>query len=277
MVILAVVSDLHVNSTVALSPDRFDLDDGGTYHASDIQRWINERWAEYWQHISDLREEHRCEVVTIINGELADDNYHNTTQLTTKHKGDQAKAALLVLELPQLVSHRIYVTRGSEAHVGINASMDNSLAKAIGALPDKAGHYARWNLWGQIAGVRIDAAHHPGTGSARPWTTGGAAIRLSQMVTDKYVRREMLPPHLVLRGHNHRPEDSADNHKVRAIITPAWQGPTSFGSRLGGDLLPIGGLHLLLEDGQVVGERKHYHNWPIDGWVEEPSFLEEDL
>jgi hypothetical protein len=268
VVILAVVSDLHVNSTVALSPDKFDLDDGGTYHPSSTQRWINERWAEYWQAVSDLKDEHKSEVVVLINGELADDNYHSSTQLTTKHKGDQAKAALKVLELPQLVADRIIVTRGSEAHVGLNASFDESLAKAIGAVPDASGRYARWEFIGQIAGVRIDAAHHPGTGSARPWTRGAAANRLAQMVIDRYVRRDMLPPHLVLRGHNHNPEDSYDNHPARAIITPAWQLNTSFGYRIGGGLLPIGGLHLLLEDGRVVGERKHYHNWPLVEWSE---------
>lgn len=269
MVILAVVSDLHTNSTVALSPDSLDLDDGGTYTPSKLQTWINERWGEYWQAVADLKDHHRCDVVTIINGELADDNYHATTQLITKHKGDQAKAALAVLELPQLVSDRIICTRGTEAHVGLNGGIDEALARAIGAEPDSNGHHARWNARLVLEGVRIDAAHHPGTSSRRPWTRGAAANRLAQMVIDRYTRRRMLPPDLVFRGHVHQPEDSGNNHVTRAIITPAWQAATSFGYRLGGDMLPIGGHVMLLEDGAVVFDRAVHWDWPleeVEGW-----------
>ena len=189
--VLALTGDLHTNSTVALCPPRVELDDGGVYLQNKQQAWLWARWLEFWQAAADLKTQHNAELVTLLNGELADDNYHNTTQLISKHKGDQAKAALAVMEPVQQVSDRIFATRGSEAHSGLNASMDESLARAIGATPDENGHYARWYFRGVIDGLRIDASHHPGTGHARPWTKGADANRLAQMVMSRYVEREL--------------------------------------------------------------------------------------
>lgn len=264
--LLVLTGDLHTNSTVALCPPTVELDDGGTYRASKPQKWIWARWLEFWDAAADLKKRYNAEAVTLLNGELADDNYHNTTQLISKHKGDQARAALAVVEPVQAVSDRIFVTRGSEAHSGLNASMDESLARAIGAIPNDEGHHARWYFRGVIDGLRVDASHHPGTGHARPWTKGADANRLAQMVMSRYVERELPVPHLVVRGHNHKPSDSGDNHPSRAIILPSWQLSTSFGYRLGGDWLPIGGMLAVVEKGQVIYERKLISRWPIGPW-----------
>lgn len=268
MVILAVVSDLHVNSTVALSPAKLELDDGGTYSPSKLQRWINGLWADYWQRVDELKAQHSADVVTILNGELADNNRHATTQLISRNPADQVNAALMVLEPVKAVSDEIIVTRGTAAHVGPSSSMDEDLAKSIATVRNAENGTASWWTWhGTIEGVRVDAAHHPGTGSARPWTAGGAAIRLAHMVAERYIRRGMLPPHLVLRGHNHRPEDSGRNVRhTRAIINPAWQGPTDFGSRLGGELLPVGGHIFGLHDGRIVLDEAVHHEIPLKGW-----------
>ena len=266
MHLLVLTGDLHVNSTVALCPPKVELDDGGVYHASDKQLWIYERWVEFWNLAERLQREHKCKVTTVINGELADDNYHSTTQLISKHTGDMAKASLLLLEPVAEFSDELIVTRGSEAHSGRNASLDNALARSLGATRDSQGQHARWLYRGVVEGVRLDVAHHPGTGHARPWTKGADANRLAQMVMARYVQREMLPPHLAIRGHNHKPSDSYDNHPTRAIILPSWQLDTSFGHRLGGDFLPIGGMLLLVEDARIVLEHKHIVDWPFTDW-----------
>lgn len=267
--ILAVLSDLHVGSTVALSPRSLVFDDGDLWGPSPVQNWINDRFDEYVGSLRMLKAATGYGLTTLINGELADDNYHRTTQQISRHPGDIVRASLSVLEPLRDISDELVVTRGSEAHVGSNSSIDEALARAIGATPDDLGRYARWNYRGVVDGVRIDAEHHPGTGSGRPWTTGAAANRLVHMVQDRYIRREMLPPHLILRGHNHRPEDSSDNHgKTRAIITPSWQLDTAYGHRLGGDLFPIGGMYFILDEGKIVMEKKMYWDWPLKDWSE---------
>lgn len=54
----AVVSDLHVNSTVGLCPaSGVRLDDGGTYMPSNSQVWLWERWLETWSIVVEKAEE----------------------------------------------------------------------------------------------------------------------------------------------------------------------------------------------------------------------------
>jgi hypothetical protein len=266
LTLICIAGDLHTNSTVAVSPDEMELDDGGIFKPSPPQQWINERWEEFWTAADQRKNEYGVETVVILTGELADDNRHPTTQMISKHSADIGKAALKVLELPQLVADRVFVTRGTEAHVGLSGGIDENLARAIHATPDSTGRYARWSLRVEVDGYRIDAAHHPGTSWGRPWTRGADANRLAQMVIDPYVRQNVPLPHLIVRGHTHKPSDSYDNHPARAVILPSWQLSTSFGYRLGGDLLPIGGMQLLVEDGMIVREWKHVHDWPLSDW-----------
>lgn len=268
--LIAFVSDLHVGSSVALAPNRVRLDDGGDYVASKPQRWIYDRWVEYWGEVSRLKDELSCEVVTVICGELADDNYHPTTQRISENKGDIIGASLAVLKPLRAVSDRIYATRGSSAHVGPSGGLDEAIAEEIGAIPDDAKHYARWIFRGVIDGVRVDAGHHPGTGTGRRHLQGNAANRLAVETQMGYLDMGLPFPHLVVRGHNHRPEDSGQNHKVRAVILPSWQLYTDFGYRItsGSNPLPIGGHLALADSGRVVWERQLHWQWPLmsKGW-----------
>ena len=52
---LIAVSDLHINSSVAICPPRVQLDDGGTYHPSPGQRWLNECFADFQARVNELK------------------------------------------------------------------------------------------------------------------------------------------------------------------------------------------------------------------------------
>jgi len=270
VIILAHVSDLHVGSTVALSPAKLTLDDGHEFRPSKLQRWINARWADYWERVDNLKTQHQAEVVTIINGEAADNNRHPTTQLITRHEGDLIRAALKALEPARAVTDRFIVTRGTEAHVGANASLDEQVAEALGAVRNQETSTSSWWKWhGMLEGVRIDAAHHPVSGSSKANTQGAGAIRTAVEVGKDYVKRGMPVPHLILRGHRHIPEDSYYNSVFgRCIINPAWQASTSFGHRLGGNLLPVGGHILGLSKGEIVLDYRMHYDIPLKPWRE---------
>src|SRR5690554_542313 len=68
--LLVVAGDLHVNGTVALSPDKYQLDDGQWFYPSKPQKWINARWSEFWEAAAERKARYGAEVVTLLTGEL---------------------------------------------------------------------------------------------------------------------------------------------------------------------------------------------------------------
>lgn len=266
--IVAVVGDLHVNSTVGLFPPRVTLDDGGEYGASKRQKWLWRNWLDFWSHVKEAAADaDRCYVV--LNGELADDLNHRSTQLVTRNTTDMMRMSIAVLQPALEVGDYFFVTRGTEAHSGPSACLDEAIAEDIGAIPHPDGMASWWSFIGDIGGTRFDIAHHSGHGSRRPWTRGGEANRLAAHMVYRYAERAMRLPDFVLRGHSHNPTDSYDNHPTRAIVLPSWQLTNAFGHKLGNDWYPVGGLYIVLNDGKPE-VRKHYYDWPIerDIWTE---------
>lgn len=264
--LLVVAGDLHINGTVALSPDRFTLDDGQVFTPSKPQRWINGKWRDFWNAAAARKAEHEAEVVTILNGELADINKHESSQYVTNHSGDAVGMAVKTLTTAADISDRIYVTRGSEAHVGLSGGLDEAVARAIGAIPDENHRYSRFHLRGVVAGLRLDVCHHTPSSFGRPWTRGADSNRVAQIVIDEYLRGGQLPPDLAIRGHAHRPSDSYDNHTTRVIAMPSWKLKDAYAHRIGASPQPIGGIQLLIENGKIIQEWKHYHEWPLTPW-----------
>lgn len=263
---VALVSDLHVNSTVALCPPQVNLDDGGTYRASKQQRWIWRKWLEFWQTVAERREGRR--LIIILNGELADNNYHPTTQLVTRNPADMMRLSVAALQ-PALDllqdGDRVYVLRGTEAHSGPSSHLDEELAQDIGATGSgDTASLSRLRL--AIDGVRFDVAHHPPGGGGRlPWTRGTFANRLAAMRVFECAESGERAPHLLIRGHVHRPDDSYDRFATRALVLPSWQLQTSYGFRIGGEPLPIGGAIVTCAGGRYELE-KHYWHWPVEGY-----------
>src|SRR5690349_18053925 len=80
-VVIAVVSDTHNGSTVALCPERIALDDGGAYEASRAQRWLWASWLDFWGKAQALRTAHDAALYTVFNGDLTEGNHHGSTQI----------------------------------------------------------------------------------------------------------------------------------------------------------------------------------------------------
>lgn len=268
--IVAILGDLHVNSTVALCLPRFTLDDGGQYVSSKYQRWIWRKFKEYCLEIEEVKAALKVPVVTVLNGELVDDNHHKTTQLVTRNPADMLRLSAATLEPILALSDYVHVTRGTEAHSGPSACLDEVVAADISnlvpSLVDREGQperYSHWHFTAKIGGVLFDIAHHPGTGHRLPWTKGTDAIKLANVIGIQALNLGRPVPDLAIRGHNHKDADSFDNARVRAIIMPSWQMTTSFGYRIGGDPLKIGALYVIVGQGQyeVV---KRYWDWPLE-------------
>lgn len=277
--ILAITGDHHSNSTVGLHPPTFWLDDGNPIGQSDRQKWIWARWKHYWGAVNKTKEHTGWPVTSIMLGELADDisSKHKSSQVVTTNPSDMINLAVRTLGPAMEVADDIVVLRGTEAHSGTSSNLDETVAREIGAQRSPMGTYSWWQFRATYSGVTIDAAHHPGTSSRVPHTSGNEANRLASKLFYEYsienvikTRRgkDIIPwPHLAVRGHNHKPADSGDNQPgghpdaaIRTIITPAWKFGTSFGYRIAGSKLPIGGLMVTCNQGRYKVHKLYY--WP---------------
>ena len=163
--------------------------------------------------------------------------------------------------------------RGTEAHSGPSGAMDETLARELGAEAATAdGPASWWQLRLEVEGVRLDVAHHPpGGGGRRPWTAANFAATLAAMAFYETAARGEKPPHLYVRGHVHRPGDSYDAHPVRALVLPSWQLTTSYGYRIGGGALPVGGAYVVCSGKGNYEVVKRYSEWPTTGYWKETA------
>jgi hypothetical protein len=163
--------------------------------------------------------------------------------------------ALNVLQVARELSKgwdALYVCRGTPYHVGEGGNVEEELAKALGAVPDSAGQYARYGLLLRLGDCVIDAAHHAWV-ATRQWTVGSNAARYAAEVLATYAELGETPPNLILRAHNHRVADSGETFRnTRCVFLPAWQMMTEYGYKKG-VIRPadIGGVIVKLPQGQV--------------------------
>ena len=264
--IVAIAGDMHINGTTALCPPAFRLDDGGTWNQSKVQRFIWKHWLFYWEQVAAEKERTGLPVIAVFNGEMADDLNHRSTQLVTRNTSDQIRLSVAALSPALDVADHILCTRGTEAHSGASACIDEIIANDIGAIPDENENYARWILRMDVAGVSFHIAHHPAMGHARPWTRGGDANRKAASLMFEYVEVGVPAPDLAIFGHNHKPVDSFDNFDTRVIVLPSWQLTNAFGHKLGGGWLPIGAGYVICESGKKPEVIKCFKKPPVKQW-----------
>ena len=275
--LVAMVGDLHVNSTTGLPPGlSFPLDDGGTYRASKTQRWLLDAWLNYWSIIDARQKEHGAELFVIINGDIVDGDHHDTRQIITRNETTQGRMAVHILDpvAQRCKPDHLFVTRGTSSHVGHCAAWDEKIAEDLGAHParridDLVVAWSHWYLKVAFRGVKFDVMHHT-TRSKVPRSKGASAGRLAADTQGRYIDRGEWPPDLVVRSHVHVSEDSDDNHRTRAIILPCWQGPTEYGHTIApGDWPTIGGAWALCQDGGYHLEIERYpYKEEQQEWIE---------
>jgi len=258
--VVAIVGDLHINSTVGLCPSRVQLDDGGTYHPSKAQWWILRCWDDYWQHVAAIE---RSALYVVVNGDLVEGLHHRATQLVTHNEETQLDMALQLLEPVARLADYLFVVRGTEAHTGPSAQWEEHLADDLSAVRDKVGLTASWwYLPLEVEGVTFDIQHHPQRRSMLLSTRDVAASREADGVWQAYHEIDRRPPDVVVRSHAHY-WAKGWSREVFCCICPPWQVSTAYGNRLGVNrrVEPVGGLIFLCSDGRCTwpeGQR-----WPV--------------
>ncbi len=236
-----VVSDLHVNSTVAICPPVVNLDDGGTYHASKTQRWLWSCWGDFWARVNKEADGYRK--VLVINGDLGElDAKDRSAQVITVNK-----STILQMVRDVLVPAEwdvLYIVRGTRAHEGKSAWLAESIAADMDkCIPQDTGIHSWWQIRADVHGTKFDIAHHASMGTT-PWTRVNSAVKLaSKSLWDYAVDRGAKPPDIIVRAHNHIFAEASVNN-TRAYFTPAWCMTTEYGYRIGQEntLANVGGL-----------------------------------
>lgn len=254
--ILAVVSDMHIGSTVGLCPPKTRLDDGGFYIASSTQRAVWKAWLEYWDMVATIKRNRNARVITVFNGDTVDRNKHTAHQSITTNEATVIAVAAEALRPAVRVSERLCMIRGTAAHVGRGANLEEQLSNEYAddflILDRQAGTRTWWRWFPEIEGVKFDIAHHPATSSRRPWSKDAAAARLSAILRVEYLEAGLDVPDVAIRAHMHKAASSGRFGKPETFAMPSWELNCHFAHRLGSTppVEPVGGLIFVLENGE---------------------------
>lgn len=249
-VLLAVVSDQHAGSTTAVCPSEgVRLDDGGTYNPSKPQLWLWEKWTEFWAEVQGIHRERKAKLWVAINGDALEGDHHGTAQIISRNPDAQAYVSSRVFGLVKDAKpDRLFMIRGTEAHVGSSGSAEEALAKQLGVEKDaETGNWSRWRLRLEVNGRLVDFQHHaPSVGL--PWTKPGAMARLAFRIWSEHTLRGLRPPDVAFRAHAHQHGDSFGAYPTRAIISPSWQLKTSHAHKVVPEsIADVGGVLMAVE------------------------------
>ena len=270
-IVLAVVSDVHCGSTVAVCPPKIEMDDGGEYVASKTQRWLWQNWLAFWDTVREAAS--GAQLYTVFNGDLTEGFHHGTTQVLTANPTAQSRVVDACMEVVlDLNPAKMFFVRGTEAHVGKSAAYEERIA--LGMFKDKrpvqkdpdTGTASWWHLAMEIQGKRMSFAHHGRMGQ-RPWTKHNVPALLAHQIFMERAQRDLPPYHLAVRSHFHTFVDTHDACPTRLIQTPAWQLHTGHSWKVVPEnIADIGGIIVTIDGGEMSVRPVLYPPAPTPVW-----------
>lgn len=247
-----VISDKHANCRLGLCPKGgLKLDDGGIYKPSKLQKivwswWEKDFWKEWVPTVT------RGEPFAVVdNGDAVDGGAHhgNTTHISA-NPDDQERLALEIMRpVVEACGGRYYHIRGTEAHGGKSACDEERLARQLGAIPDKEGRHARWELWLRVGGEKgglVHFLHHIGTTGRTHYETSALSGEMGEAFVEAGRWGEEYPD-VIVRSHRHRNAEVRIQTKkgfCTCFTTAGWQLKTPFTYKIAGarqSLPQIGG------------------------------------
>jgi len=262
-----VVSDLHCGCRVGLCPPQgAKLDDGGVYMPSPIQLKMWSMWEEFWN--SWVPQVTRGEAYdVIVNGDTIDGVHHNSTTQISHNIEDQKRIAEAILKPVAEKANRLFMIRGTEAHVGPSGVNEEALAKSLKAVPNDQGQYARHELWLRVGTALIHAMHHIGSTGSAAYESTAVHKEMTESFTESG-RYGMEAPDVIVRSHRHRYfRTMFATHKGDAIsvVTPGFQAKTPFAYKIPGGRISLpqfGGIIVRSGDEEHVYVR--HKVWPLE-------------
>lgn len=259
--IIVQAGDQHAGSTVGLFPPKgFRLDDGQVVKPSRGQRWLWQQHERFIQRVREIRSSEPDSYLHYLQtGDLVDGDHHRTHQIVTNQEGAHAAIAIELLEqgVLTLEPDTVHIIRGTPAHVGKGASLEEGVALALAnrghpVVKDRETGRASWQwLRAEIGGVLLDVRHH-GRMGRRAYTRASYSRLYAFDIWAEHALSGERPPDIALRSHNHQFADSGRDHRgiTRVIACPAWQLATEYVHRRAIEsLADIGGVVVVCRHG----------------------------
>ena len=224
--LLAIVSDLHSGSTVALMPPTFKLAQGQTVQANALQLWFYECWRD--AHAWLAAQTQGAPFGLIANGDLIEGDHHRTDEIVSRRIGDHLEMAVELLTPLAKAAAKTWIVRGTDCHVG---DIEVAVGHRLGAERNPETNRPVFDrLTMDICGVRLVAKHHIST-TSRPWLEPNAlgAELASEQLNAVRNREEM--PRIVCAGHRHV-AGHVETTDGLCLVTSAWQGLTTHGHKV---------------------------------------------
>ncbi len=219
-----------------MHPDGARLDENNVVSASPIQLKMWHWWREFWDEWVPMAT-HGEPFAVVHNGDAIDGvHHHGTTQWSHCIADQRTHAEKILRPVVDACEGRYYHIRGTEAHVGQSGTEEEQLAKALGAIPNKDGQFARWELWKRLGDKLIHFTHHIGTTSSAAHETSAVNAEMASAFNEAG-RWGHEPPAVIVRSHRHRHCGitlPAEWGRAIAFVTAAWQLKTPFVYRIPG-------------------------------------------
>lgn len=233
---LVVVSDSHCGCRSGLCLGEASLDDGGAYQPSDAQQAVAEHWDEFWDDwVPDVC--HGEPFAVVVNGDSLDGVHHGAVTQVSQNLSDQRRIALTALKpVYELCEGRLYIIRGTEAHVGKSGQNEETLAEELGAVQDERGQYSRHELWIRVGRGLCQIMHHIGVTGSSHFESSAVMKELAESYAEAG-RWHNEPPDVVVRSHRHRHIEVRVPTKLGygiSFVTAGWQLKTPFTYRIAG-------------------------------------------
>ncbi len=214
-------------------PDGAELDGGARYSPTNLQLKAWNVWEEFWgDFVPKIVGKSPYDLVNV--GDSIDGVHHEATTQWSHNLADQKNHACFILqgriESCRKKGGKYYHIAGTEAHVGKSAVNENELAEKLGAIPDKTGRFARWEMLKKFGNHTVHFSHHIGISSASNSKTAALQAEISAALITA-AKTGNRPPDMFVRGHRHEYQCATDSTKwgeIACFTLPAWQLKTPY-------------------------------------------------
>lgn len=259
-ILVFTIADNHTNRTTGLLYPTTRLDDGQEVRYSRPQRWLWECFTDCCTYAKEVARKNKAEIWLVLDGDIADGDAKNRTyQTITRNPATILEITQKTLQPALDISKRVFVVRGTAAHVGNSAFHEELLANDIGAEVCPATGASTWWQLDLLAGGVLFHFQHHGTLGHDPWTVPNALNKRASKIMLAYGKRRC--PDVALQAHMHQYATSGDNYPVEVIALPSWE-LNKYGdypNRLGlVEIADIGSILFLCKNGHYEKIKRLY-------------------